>query len=73
MPRPRSAMRLIGEVLRLSFEQRLSRRQIEAAVGLRYTTVAHYPERGGRAGLSWPVPDQIDDRELEGRLFVTEA
>jgi len=71
MPRPRSTMRQIREVLRLSFEERLSRRQIGAAVGLPYTTVWHYLERARQAGLSWPLPDQIDDRELEGRLFVT--
>jgi serine/threonine protein kinase len=71
MPRPRSAMRQIREVLRLAFEERLSRRQIGAAVGLPYTTVWHYLERARQAGLSWPLPDQIDDRELESWLFVT--
>ncbi|MBJ7595918.1 MAG: hypothetical protein JF888_02050 [Candidatus Dormibacteraeota bacterium] len=73
LPRPRSAMRKIREVLRLSFEEHLSRHQIGAAVGLPYTTVWHYLERAREAGLSWPLPDQIDDRELEGRLFVTAA
>ena len=73
MPRPRSAMRKIREVLRLSLEEGLSRRQIGAAVGLPYTTVAHYLERARQAGLSWPLPDQLDDGELEGRLFVTAA
>ena len=73
MPRPRSTMRQIREVLRLAFEERLSRRQIGAAVGLPYTTVWHYLERARQAGLSWPLPEQADDRELEGWLFVTAA
>lgn len=73
MPRPRSAMRKIREVLRLSLGEKLSRRQVGAAVGLPYTTVADYLSRASRAGLSWPVPEGMDDRELEARLFVTMA
>ena len=73
MPRPRSTMRQIREVLRLSLEERLSNRQIMAAVGLPYTTVWHYLDRARRAGLTWPLPEQIDDAELEARLFVAAA
>ena len=40
VPRPRSAMRKIREVLRLSLGDGLSRRQVGAATGLPYTTVA---------------------------------
>jgi len=61
-------MRKIKEVLRLALGEGLSRRRIGAAVGLPYTTVAHYLERARRAGLGWPLPD-IDDSELEARLF----
>lgn len=73
MPRPRSAMRKIREVLRLSLGEKLSRRQVGTAVGLPYTTVADYLSRASRAGLSWPLPEGMDDRELEARLFVTMA
>jgi DNA-directed RNA polymerase specialized sigma24 family protein len=42
VPRPRSAMRKIREVLRLSLGDGLSRRQVGAATGLPYTTVADH-------------------------------
>jgi hypothetical protein len=73
MPRPRSAMRKIREVLRLSLGAGLSRRQVGAAVGLPYTTIADYLSRAQAAGLSWPVPEEMDDGELEARLFRSVA
>lgn len=42
VPRPRSVMRKIREVLRLSLADGFSRRQVGAATGLPYTTVADY-------------------------------
>lgn len=70
MPRPRAAMRKIREVLRLTLAEGLSRRQVGAAVGLPYTTVADYVQRARRGGLGeWPLPGDLDDRELEARLF----
>ena len=73
MPRPRSAMRKIREVLRLSFGQRLARRQVAVAAGLPYTTVSDYLARARRAGLGWPLPEGMDDAELEARLFARAA
>lgn len=71
MPRPRSAMRTIRELLRLSCGEGLSRRQVGAALRLPYTTVADYLVRARAAGLSWPLPaDLDDDAALEARLFV---
>jgi transposase len=73
MPRPRSAMRKIREVLRLTLGEGLSRRQVSAAVGLPFTTVSDYVNRAREAGLYWPLPEGMDDRELESRLFVSAA
>jgi transposase len=73
VPRPRSAMRKIREVLRLTFAEGLSRRQVGAATGLPYTTVADHLGRARRAGLGWPLPAGLDDRALEGRLFASAA
>ena len=70
MPRPRSAMRKIREILRLSLGEGLSRRQVAAAVGLPYTTVADHLVRAKAAGLTWPLPEEMDDVALEARLFV---
>ncbi|MCC6174768.1 MAG: IS21 family transposase [Chloroflexi bacterium] len=66
-------MRKIREVLRLSLADGLSRRQVGVAVGLPYTTVADYLARARRAGLGWPLPEEMDDRVLEGRLFASAA
>ncbi len=73
MPRPRSAMRKIREVLRLTFAEGLSRRQVGAALRMPYTTVADYLSRLRRAGLGWPLPDDMDDAALEARLFTSAA
>ena len=73
MPRPRSAMRKVREVLRLTLGERLSRRQVAAALRMPPTTVTDYVARALAAGLSWPLPDDLDDAELEARLFVQAA
>jgi transposase len=62
-------MRKIREILRLSLSEGLSRRQIGAALGMPYTTVADHLRRVQAAGLAWPLPDGMSDAELEGRLF----
>ena len=69
MPRPRAAMRNIREVLRLHEAQHLSARAVGIAAGLPRTTVRDYLDRARNAGLSRPLPDGLDDRELEERLF----
>jgi len=66
-------MRKIREVLRLSLADGLSRRQVGAATGLPYTTVADYLVRARLAGLGWPLPDDLDDGALEARLFMSAA
>ena len=62
-------MRQITEVLRLN-AQGLSYRQIAQSVGISASTVQSYLERAQRAGLSWPLPDDVDDANLEARLFT---
>jgi transposase len=62
-------MRKIRDVLRLSLGEGWSRRQVGAAVGLPYTTIAHYLVRARAAGVGWPLPEGMDDAELERCLF----
>ncbi len=69
MARPRTAMRKIRDVLRLSLGEGLPRRQVGAAVGLPYTTVADYLMRARAAGVGWPLPETMDDAALESRLY----
>lgn len=70
MSRPRSAMRKIREILRLNLDQRLSPRQIAASLSMSRITVRRYVERAQLAGLAWPLPEGMDDRALEERLFT---
>jgi hypothetical protein len=69
MPRPRIAMRKIREVLRLVLEEGLSRHRAATATGVPYTTVADCLSQATGAGLQWPLPEGMDDRDLEERLY----
>lgn len=62
-------MRQIREVLRLKFEQGYSDRQAALACQLSRPAVRRYVERATAAGLSWPLPAELDDASLERRLF----
>ena len=62
-------MRKMREVLRLYFAAALSIRAIARSVGTSPSTVADYLRRAEGSGLSWPVPEAIDDVGLERRLF----
>ena len=70
MPAERAPMRKIREALRLKHALGLSERQIAMSVGVSRSTVAEYLRRAGVVGITWPVPEEIDDAELERRLFT---
>jgi transposase len=69
MPRTRTSMRKIREVLRLKYACGLTNRQIAKTRALSRTAVAQYVRRAADAGLAWPLPEDLDDAELERRLF----
>ena len=69
MPRPRLPMRQIREVLRLRLGEGHSPRQVSAALGVPRVTIQRYLRRARAAGLSWPLPAEMDDRALEDLLF----
>src|ERR1022692_1224011 len=69
MPERRLPMRQIKEVLRLHHEAQLSERQIAGVCKIGKGTVQRYLERAGAAQLSWPLPEQLDDTQLERLLF----
>lgn len=71
MPREKVSMRKIREVLRLK-AMKLSVRQIAESVDLGPTTVYDYLRRAKARGLSWPLPEGLDDAELEKLLYVSE-
>jgi len=65
-------MRHISEVLRLAAGG-MSLGQVGSSLGLSKSTVHGYLERAKRAGLSWPLPEDLDAVALEARLFPSMA
>ena len=62
-------MRKVREILRLHFEAELSERQISKICQVGKGTIRRYLERLKAAGLSWPLPDDLDEATLEKKLF----
>src|SRR5258707_15416504 len=69
MPAERLSMRKVRDVLRLKHTLGMSYRQISEATGVGKTVVGEYVRRAGVIGITWPVPEEIDEAELERRLF----
>ena len=61
-------MRKIREVLRLALGAGLELRKIERSLSISHATAASYIAKAKAAGLSWPLPDSLDDGALE-RIF----
>ena len=66
-------MRKIREVLRLYHAAELSIRAIARSVGVSPTTVGDYVRRAERQGLTWPLPESLDDAALERRVLMSPA
>lgn len=64
----RLPMRKIREALRLRASG-LTTREVGASIGVGRTSVSEYIGRAARAGLSWPLPDDLTDTALEALLF----
>lgn len=62
-------MRKIKDVLRLKYEANLSGRQIAASLKLSVGVISKYVNAAEAAGLSWPLPAEMDDTLLAARLF----
>ena len=62
------SMRMAREILRLYFGLHLKKRQIGRACGVAPSTVVDYVNRATAAGLSWPLPEDLDDTALESKL-----
>jgi transposase len=66
----RMSMRKIREVLRMTHELGLSVRQVREATGVGKTAVSEYVSRARVIGITWPIPPEITDADLERRLFT---
>lgn len=73
MPRKRTEMRKIKDVLRLKFEVGLSNRDIGKCLNLGPATVSEVLTRFKSSALSWPLPDGFSDQQLEGKLYTSIA
>ena len=65
----RTGMINIKDILRHRHDLDLPRAQIAAAVGVSTGTVSHVLERAAAAGLSWPLPEDLDDDALRAKLY----
>ncbi len=62
-------MRQIKEILRLKHQHQLSVREIARSCGLPHSTVNDYLLRAQAAALSWPLPEGLDDQQIQERLL----
>ena len=71
MPTERLFMRHIREILRLHYSVGMSQRAVARSLGSAQGTVSKYLNRTRRAGLTWPLPPELDDDvRLENRLCI---
>ena len=68
MSKERLSMRKLTEVLRLKAAG-LSARQIARSCDVARSTVGEYLKRMQAVGLSWPLPPELKEEDLERRLF----
>ena len=66
-------MRRLRERLRLKYDAGLSHRAIAQACAVGLGTVTTYLQRVAAAGLSWPLPADMDAAALEARVFARPA
>ena len=68
MPGQRLPMRKILDVLRLRADD-LSKRKIAASLSIGVTTAGEIIRRVRRAGLSWPLPENLSDEAIERLVY----
>ena len=62
-------MRQNKEILRLRHELHLSTRQIARSLNISHSTVGDLLRRAQAAGLTWPLPNELDDTALQAKLY----
>ena len=73
MAATRLLMRRLREILRLKYEAGRTHRAIAQACTVGLGTVSAVLARASAAGLTWPLPEGLDDATLEARLFARPA
>lgn len=64
-------MRKINEILRLKYEAGLSLSKIAQSCNVSKSTVSDILKRFDQSGLSWPLPEGMEETDLEARLYPT--
>lgn len=72
MPAEKLSMKKIREVLRLHSEG-LGYRVISNSTGIGLGSISHYVKRAKALGLTWPLPEELNDELLQARLFPKES
>ena len=73
MAQKRLSMRKIRDVLRLKYGLGRSKREIAAILRISHSTVGSDLGRARDAGVSWPLPDGLDDAAPEAALYPPPA
>src|SRR5579864_505414 len=66
----RGAPLTIHRLMTLRFGAGATTRTISRELGISHSTVREYLARIAAAGITWPLPAELGDLELEQRLFV---
>ena len=69
MPRKRTNMNKIFDVLRLKFDAGLSNRSIAQCLNIGRSTVTDLLSNFNRSDLAWPLPDELTQAQLESTLY----
>ena len=73
MSRSHISMRKVREILRLRFDLKHSYQKIAASVGISSSTASDTCARAKPFSLSWPLPSELTDGELESQLYPSAA
>jgi len=72
VPAERLSMRKLKEFLRLHLEKKMSGRAIAKSVGISPSTAHGYVSRIRTAGLTWPLPPELDSEAALARILFAE-
>ena len=62
-------MKKLKEVLRLKYDLKSSHRQIAKSVRISPSTVSRLVNDAKAAGITWPLKEELDDAQLEERVY----
>lgn len=61
----------VKEILRLRWGLGLGAREVARSCSVSHSTISEVLARAKEAGLSWPLPEEVDEATLEAKLYPT--